>query len=51
MVADVETGRAAGATTVAVTWGADSQKRLAAAKPDFIVEQPELLRAIIKQKE
>lgn len=47
MVADVETGRAAGATTVAVTWGADSVKRLAAAKPDFIVEKPELLRELI----
>lgn len=47
MVADVETGRAAGATTVAVTWGADSPKRLAAAKPDFIVDKPELLREVI----
>lgn len=47
MVADVEAGRGAGATTVAVTWGAGKREALAAAKPDFLVERPELLRGII----
>ncbi len=47
MVADVETGRAAGATTVAVTWGADSPKRLAAANPDHLIDDPRLLKSII----
>src|SRR5689334_17919627 len=47
MVADVEVGRGAGATTVAVTWGAGTREALAAAKPDFIVERPEVLREVI----
>lgn len=47
MVADVEAGRGAGATTVAVTWGAGKREALAAAKPDFLVERPELLREVI----
>lgn len=47
MVADVETGRAAGATTVAVTWGADSLKKLAAAKPDHLIDDPRMLKSII----
>lgn len=46
MVADVETGRAAGVTTVAVTWGAAKMETLAVAKPDFIVGRPELLREV-----
>lgn len=46
MVADVETGRAAGATTVAVTWGADSMKKLAAAKPDHLIDDPRMLKSI-----
>ncbi|MEP7342416.1 MAG: HAD-IA family hydrolase [Acidobacteriota bacterium] len=47
MVADVEAGRGAGATTVAVTWGAGKREALAAAKPDFLVERPESLRNVI----
>lgn len=47
MVADVETGRAAGVTTIAVTWGAAKREVLATAKPDFIVERPDLLREVI----
>ena len=46
MVADVEAGRAAGVTTVAVTWGAAKLETLAGARPDFIVEKPELLREV-----
>jgi HAD superfamily hydrolase (TIGR01509 family) len=48
MVADVETGRAAGVTTVAVTWGADSPKRLSAANPDHLIDDPRLLKPIIR---
>ncbi len=48
MVADVQAGRAAGVTTVAVTWGADSWNRLSAAKPDHVIDHPRLLRNIIR---
>ncbi|MDX2040442.1 MAG: HAD family hydrolase [Acidobacteriota bacterium] len=48
MVADVQTGRSAGVTTVAVTWGADSGNRLSAAKPDHVIDHPRLLRNIIR---
>ncbi len=47
MVSDVEAGRDAGTMTVAVTWGAGKREALAAAKPDFLVERPELLREIV----
>jgi HAD superfamily hydrolase (TIGR01549 family) len=47
MVADVEVGRGAGATTVAVTWGAGTRTELEAAMPDFIIENPNSLREII----
>lgn len=48
MVADVQTGRAAGVTTVAVTWGADSRNRLSAVNPDHVIDHPRMLRNIIR---
>ena len=47
MVADVETGRAAGVTTVAVTWGAAKREMLAAANPDHLIDHPKLLKNVI----
>lgn len=47
MVADVETGRAAGAMTVAVTWGAAKRDALSAAKPDHLIDDPRMLKSII----
>lgn len=47
MVADVETGRAAGVTTVAVTWGAAKREILAAANPDHLIDDPKLLKRVI----
>lgn len=44
---DVEAGRAAGALTVAITWGVSDAARLKAAGPDFMIDHiadlPELL--------
>ena len=37
---DIEAGRRAGVTTVAVTWGPFSREELAAAKPDHWLEEP-----------
>jgi pyrophosphatase PpaX len=46
---DIEAGRRAGVTTVAVTWGPFSREKLAASKPDHWLEEPrgifELCRA------
>jgi HAD superfamily hydrolase (TIGR01549 family) len=47
MVADVDVGRGAGATTVAVTWGACNRTELEAARPDFLIENPNYLREVI----
>ncbi|MBS1788190.1 MAG: HAD family hydrolase [Acidobacteria bacterium] len=47
MVADVETGRAAGVTTVAVTWGAAKRVTLAEANPDHLIDHPKLLKSVI----
>jgi pyrophosphatase PpaX len=46
MVADVEVGRGAGATTVAVTWGAGKREALSAAKPDHLIDDPLMLQGI-----
>ena len=46
MVADVEVGRGAGATTVAVTWGADKREALSAAGPDHLIDDPLRLQSI-----
>jgi phosphoglycolate phosphatase-like HAD superfamily hydrolase len=40
---DIAAGKAAGAHTVAVTWGYASSERLAAVHPQFIVDKPEQL--------
>jgi phosphoglycolate phosphatase len=37
---DIETGRAAGMTTVAVTWGYRPRAELAAARPALLVDEP-----------
>lgn len=38
---DVEAGRKAGVSTIAVTWGVSSEKHLLSAKPDMIARDPE----------
>jgi pyrophosphatase PpaX len=40
---DIEAGRRAGVTTVAVTWGPFTREKLAAAEPDHWLEEPEQL--------
>lgn len=40
---DIQEAKTAGITTVAVTWGWHGRKRLAAARPDHLVDQPEEL--------
>jgi len=45
-VRDVEAGRKAKVSTVAVTWGLNSKERLLKAYPDYIVEEPEELEGI-----
>ncbi|HZS09813.1 MAG TPA: HAD-IA family hydrolase [Blastocatellia bacterium] len=48
MVSDVMAGRAAGAATIAVTWGAGRRKDLAAANPDYLIDDPKELTEILK---
>lgn len=43
---DMRAGRAAGLTTVAVTWGFFSREELEAEEPDLIVDTPEQLLAV-----
>ena len=43
---DIREARAAGISSVAVTWGWHSRERLVAAGPDFLVDRPEELLAI-----
>ncbi len=38
---DIESGRRAGVTTVAVTWGAFTREKLASAEPDHWLEEPQ----------
>lgn len=45
-VRDIEAARFAGVRSVAVTWGFNNREALAAANPDWLVDQPEMLRAI-----
>ena len=40
---DIAEGRAAGVKTVGVTWGWHSKEKMAAAKPDYLVNQPQEL--------
>jgi phosphoglycolate phosphatase len=48
-VGDILEARAAGVRSVAVTWGWHSRYRLAAARPDFLVDTPEELLDIPAQ--
>ena len=43
---DIKEGKAAGVRTIAVTWGWHSREMLAAAKPDFLIDDPEELKNI-----
>jgi len=43
---DIKEGKASGVRTIAVTWGWHSRKMLAAAKPDFLIDDPEELKNI-----
>lgn len=48
---DIESGRAAGVTTIGVTWGFFSRAALDAAGPDMIVDTPaELVRACLGER-
>jgi pyrophosphatase PpaX len=48
---DIESGRAAGVTTIGVTWGFFSRAALDAVGPDMIVETPgELVRACLGER-
>ena len=44
---DVEAGRAAGVTTVAVTWGALGRSALEAARPTYVIDRVDQLRPIL----
>jgi len=48
---DIEAGRAAGVTTVAVTWGALRRDALEAAQPDLIVDTPLDLGPILEGRD
>ena len=43
---DIREGKAAGVRTIAVTWGWHSPETLAAAQPDFLIDDPEELKTI-----
>jgi HAD superfamily hydrolase (TIGR01509 family) len=43
---DVQAGRAAGATTVGVLWGAGTRAALAAAQPDHLLDEPQQLNSL-----
>ncbi|NER80091.1 MAG: HAD hydrolase-like protein [Leptolyngbya sp. SIO1D8] len=45
-VRDIEAARLAGIRSVAVTWGFNQREVLAAANPDWLVDDPEALQAI-----
>jgi HAD superfamily hydrolase (TIGR01509 family) len=47
-LADINAGRGAGAAVAAVTWGAGKREALAAAAPDYLIDDTEMLRAILK---
>ena len=46
-VHDIEAGRAAGVTTIAVGWGAGEREALLACSPDAFVESAEALREVL----
>jgi phosphoglycolate phosphatase len=43
---DIREGKAAGVKTIAVTWGWHSRDTLAAAQPDYLIDNPEELKII-----
>ena len=45
-VRDVDAARFAGIRSVGVTWGFNSRKALVEANPDWLIDNPEMLRAI-----
>jgi len=45
-VRDVDAARFAGIRSVAVTWGFNNRDALAAANPDWLIDEPEMLKAI-----
>jgi len=47
---DIREGRAAGVQTVAVAWGYQPREVLVAEDPDFVVDQPEELVAILGRR-
>ena len=47
-IGDIEASRKAGIRVAAVTWGYNTKESLEAAKPDFLISQPEELLNIIK---
>jgi pyrophosphatase PpaX len=47
MVADVLAGQRAGMATVAVSWGAGDRQELAEAQPDYLIDHPSDLDAIL----
>ncbi|MCX7982849.1 MAG: HAD family hydrolase [Syntrophales bacterium] len=48
-VGDIKEGKAAGVTTIAVTWGWHKIDRLVNAQADFLIEEPEDLIDILKK--
>ncbi len=47
-VRDIEAARNAGISIIAVTWGFNSEKRLAQSKPDYLITDPKQIIKIIK---
>ncbi len=47
---DIETGKNAGVTTVAITWGYQTKERILEAKPDYVIEDISELKSILKSK-
>lgn len=47
-VSDIHEAREAGVGTIAVTWGMHPEKRLALAKPDLVVREPEEIVDLIR---
>lgn len=49
---DMETGKAAGMTTVGVLWGFRAREELEACEPDYLIEKPEeIVSVLTKQKD
>ncbi len=47
MTHDIEVGKKAGATTIAVSWGYQAKEQLRRERPDFIIEKLEEIKKII----